>query len=345
MKETLTSLARKTGFSIATISRVLSGKAEENRISPETRDAILKAAEESNYSPNVIARNLRTNRTNTIGLLLPSIANPYFADIASVIIKEARKFRFTTIVMDSDENEESEKSAMSTLISRQVDGIIAVPIDSRAGLFEEVSRKLLPVILIDRYFTDSSLPYVSTNNYLGSIMAIDHLIMNGHTDIACIQGATGSIPNKKRVLGYYAALEKAGIKDKATVVGSEFSEQNGYMETKLLMNRPKRPTAIYALSNTIALGAMKAIRENGLSIPSDISLISFDDNIYMDYMTPAISRIGQATEEMGKIASRLLFECIQNKTRCSTQIELAPTLIPRSSVGLPSRSQTQVQRG
>lgn len=337
MKETLASLAQKTGFSAATISRVLSGKAEEYRISAETKETILKAASESGYSPNIIAQNLRTNRTDTIGLLLPSVANPYFADIASVIIKEARKFKYTTIVIDSDENEETEKAAVSTLISRQVDGIIAAPSGSNAKLFEEINKKLFPVILIDRYYDGSPLPYVSTNNYLGSIMAVENLIMNGHTEIACIQGATGSTPNKKRVQGYLSALEKAGIKDKAYVVGNEFSEQNGYLETKLLMNRSNRPTAIFALSNTIALGAMKAIRESGLNIPTDISLISFDDSIYMDYMTPAISRIGQATEEMGKLSFKLLLESIRNKTRCVTQIELAPSLISRCSVGLPAK--------
>ena len=199
MKETLASLAQKTGFSASTISRVLTGKSEEYRIKPETRDIILKAAAESNYAPNIIAQNLRTSRTDTIGLLLPSVANPYFADIASIIIKEARKFRYTTMVIDSDENEATEKSSVSTLIARQVDGIIAAPSGTQHELFEEINRKLCPVILIDRYFVDSSLPYVSTNNYLGSIMAIDNLIMNGHTEIACIQGAINSMPNKKRM--------------------------------------------------------------------------------------------------------------------------------------------------
>lgn len=90
------------------------------------------------------------------------------------------------------------------------------------------------------------------------------------------------------IAGYLSALEKAGIRDKATIVGNEFSEQNGYLETKLLLNRTERPTAIYALSNTIALGAIKAIKETGLNIPADISLISFDDSIYMDYMTPSL---------------------------------------------------------
>ena len=179
------------------------------------------------------------------------------------------------------------------------------------------------------------LPYITTNNYLGGIDAANLLIMKGHSNIACIQGVVNSLPNKKRVAGYLAALDKAGIKDKALVVGNDFSIQNGYLETKLLLNKTDRPTAIFALSNTIMLGAFRAIREAGLKIPEDISLVAFDNNIYMDYMTPAITRIGQPTEEMGKLATKLLFECISSGERSTTQIELSPTLITGASVGTP----------
>lgn len=332
MKETLAGLSEKTGFSITTISRVLGGKAEQCRISPETKDIILKAARESNYFPNIVAQNLRTNKTDTVGLMVPSVANPYFADIASSVIEEARHRNYTTIVVDSNENTETEKDGISTLMSRRVDGIIAVPCGENPALFEEINRKYIPVILIDRYFSDSRLPYITTNNYQGSLDATNYLVMNGHKKIACIQGVISSLPNKRRVAGYLAALEKAGIRDKAIVAGNEFSVQNGFLETKLLLNSKNRPTAIFALSNTIMLGAVKAIREAGLRIPEDISVIAFDNNIYMDYMTPAITRVGQPTEEMGKLATKLLFECISSGDRSTTQIELSPSLILRDTV-------------
>ena len=334
MKETLASMAARTGFSITTVSRVLSGKSEKYRISPETRDIIMKSAKENNYFPNLVAQNLRTNRTNTIGLLVPEVSNPYFADIASTVIEEARKQGYTTIVLDSAESAELEKSAISSLMSRQVDGLIAVPCGDNPDLYEDINRNFIPVILIDRYFSDSTLPYVTTNNYLGSTDAVNLLIMNGHSKIACIQGQVSSLPNKKRVSGYVNALEKAGFKSNAIVVGNEFSVQNGYLETKLLLNRSDRPTAIFALSNTILLGAVKAIREAGLRIPEDISIIAFDNNIYMDYITPAISRISQPTEEMGKLGTKLLFDSISSGKKCTTQIELAPRLISRNSVGV-----------
>ena len=135
-----------------------------------------------------------------------------------------------------------------------------------------------------------------------------------------------------RVAGYKSAMRKAGLDDEVLVVGNEFSLQNGYLETKLLLNRNPRPTAIFALSNAIALGSIKAIREAGLNIPEDISLIAYDSNIYMDFLIPPISRIGQPVEDMAKLATKLLFESIETKQRLNSQLELAPKIILRESV-------------
>ena len=332
MKETLSSISQRTGVSVSTVSRVLSGQSEKYRISESTQKKVLDEAKSCNYSPNIIARNLRTNRTNTIGLLLPSVANPYFADLSSVIIADAHRNGYTTIVTDSMESEEIQKANIAMLLSRRVDGIIAAPCGNEPELLEEINKSNAPVILVDRVFHNSRLPYVTTNNYSGGFDATNDLIRNGHKLIACIQGVKTSVPSKRRVAGYMDAMRRVGLEENTLVVGNEFSLQNGYLETKLLLNRVPRPTAIFALSNTIGLGAIKAIREAGLRIPEDISLIAYDNNIYMDYLVPPISRISQPVEEMGKLASKLLFESIETGKRLSTQIELAPNLIARDSV-------------
>lgn len=332
MKETLSTISERTGFSITTISRVLSGKSKKYRISEKTASLIMKEAEKCNYYPNIIAQNLRTNKTRTIGILMPSVANPYFAEMSSVIIAEADSRNYTSIVIDSMENELNQKGNLLTLVARKVDGIIAAPCGTDSDMFEQVSKTQIPIVLIDRFFENIPLPYVTTNNYLGGMEGTNLLIRNGHKEIACIQGAKSSMPNRKRVAGYLEALKRAGLQDKAIIVGNEFSIQNGYMETKLLLGRKPRPTAIFSLSNTIGLGAIKAIREAGLKIPDDISIVSFDNNIYMDYLTPPISRVGQPVEEMAKLAVRLLFECIESKKSIRTQLELSPELISRDSV-------------
>lgn len=334
MKKTLSELSQKTGYSIATISRVLSGKATESRIPAETANAILKAAQDNGFFPNIVAQNLRSHKVESIGLLLPSISNPFFADIANAVIASARKNHYTTIVVDSNENEDEEKHALSSLLSQKVKGIIAIPTGKDSALYEEIARKYMPVVLVDRYFMDSFLPYVTTNNYTGAFNVTTHLIQNGHRRIACIQGAQSSVPNARRVKGYMDALQKAGIQDNAIVMGDAFSVQNGFVETQMLLSMKNRPTAIFALSNTIMLGAIKTLRESGVRIPDDISIVCFDDNTYMDYLTPPITRVGQKTEEMGKLAVKILMESMSTGVCSRTQIELESSLINGKSVGI-----------
>ncbi len=332
MKTTLSTIAENSGFSKSTVSRVLNGTADSSRISQDTINKIKKAAEECGYTPNLIAKNLRTNKTHTIGLLVPSISNPYFADITSVIISEARRLGYTTIVTDTMEDEKVQNTSISTLLSRRVDGIIIVPCGNDPTFLEQTNNRYIPIILVDRYYENSKLPYVVTNNYQGAYNATNLLIRNGHSDIVCIQGPPNTTPNKRRIDGYMHALRDSGIEDRAQIVGNDFSIQNGYLETKLLLNNHERPTAIFALSNTIGLGAIKAIREAQLSIPDDMSLISFDNNIYLDYFVPSITRIGQMVDEMGKMAVKLLHDSILNKRAVKSQIELSPEMVMRDSV-------------
>lgn len=332
MKTTLDTIARNTGFSKSTISRVLNNKAYSSRISKETVDIILDEAERCGYTPNLVAKNLRKNHTQTIGLLVPSLSNPYFAEIASVIISEAQKCGYTTLVSDTKEDEELQNSSITTLISRPVDGIIIVPCGNNPAYLEQTNNQCIPVILVDRYYENSPLPYVVTNNFQGGCLATSLLIRNGHRDIACIQGPPTATPNKKRIEGYLSVLKENGLEDGATIVGNEFSVQNGYLETKLLLNNEKRPTAIFSLSNTIGLGAIKAIREARLKIPDDISLVSYDNNMYLDYLEPSITRIGQMVDEMGKMAVKLLHESISGHKEIRSQIELSPEMILRESV-------------
>ena len=323
-------MAERLGYSATTISRVLSGKAEKYRISPDTVNAVLREARRCNYSPSVAAQSLRTRRSNTIGLLLPSVANPYYADMASVIITELNSAGYTTIVVDTMESEQRLSESARSLISRQVDGILAVPCGEK-GMDLEMLSAQIPVVLIDRYYEDTSLPYVTTNNYQGGLDATRHLLSRGHTRISCIQGVQSSMPNKERVRGYVKAMEDEGLAQDIDIIGNEFSVQNGYLETKLLMSRAQRPTAIFALSNTIMLGALKAIREAGLRIPEDVALISFDNNLYMDYMTPSITRISQPVEDMAKLAVKILLDKIKGASNCGSQLRLSPIMVAGES--------------
>ena len=187
-------------------------------------------------------------------------------------------------------------------------------------------------MLIDRYFNSTELSYVCTDNYQGGFEATKYLLNNGHEKILCIQGTPHSMPVRERVRGYLDALRGHGIEQNARIAGNSFSIQNGYLETKLALNSPERPTAIFALSNTILLGAIKAIKESGLSIPDDISAITFDNNTFLDFIDPPITRISQPVNEIGTLAVKLLMQGIAEKRSTGARMQLQPQLIVCDSV-------------
>lgn len=331
-KETLSSISARTGFSITTVSRVLSGNALKYRISPKTAAVVLAEAKRCEYVPSALAQSLRTKKSEMIGLLLPSVSNPFFADMASVIIAELDKFGYMTIVVDTMESEVRMVDNARALIHRNVDGIIAVPCGDSPVALERIEKDV-PVVLVDRYYPNTRLSYVTTNNFKGSFDACKLLISKGYKRIVCIQGELWSTPNKERVSGYMSAMRESGLEEEAMVVGNEFSSQNGYLETKLLMSIPSRPEAIFALSNTIALGALKAVREVGMRVPKDVALLSFDDNAYMDYMTPSITRVSQPVDDMAKLSVKILLDSIKNPDRKkSSQLALSATILQGESI-------------
>lgn len=330
-KETLSSLSERTKFSASTISRVLSGQAKKYRISEKTIEIITREARKCNYTPSLLAQSLRTNKTNTLGLLIPGVDSPYFSHIASIIIHEAKKCGYQVIIIDTMENEEREHEGIQSLLSRKVDGILIAPSGRDATHLESISAQT-PIVLIDRHFESTTLPFVCTNNRQGGREATELLIRNGHSDILCIQGVNHSMPSRERVLGYMDALKEADIESRAMVAGNDFSIRNGYLETKLAMNMPKPPTAIFTLSNTILLGAIKALRELKLNIPEDVSIVSFDNNTYLDFLNPAITRVSQQSAEIGTLAVRILMQRIAGVTLGEVRIQQPPEMIICNSV-------------
>lgn len=332
MKHRLTDIADNLGISITVVSRVINGKGDQYRISPLTQQKVLDEAKRLGYEIDTLEQVMRKRKARTIALVLPSVANAYFADIASSVIKESQTHGYTTILLDCEESESRQTEALQSLIARKgVDGIIIAPCGDNASFLEQIDSQVSPIVLIDRYYEDCRLPYVTSNNLKGALEGTNLLIKSGHRKIVCIQGETSSTPNKKRVAGFQKAMTNAGYD--AKVVGNAFSIENGYTETKLLLQSKERPTAIFGLSNTICLGAIRAIRESSLRIPEDISILCFDDNFYLDHITPMITRVGQQVEEMGRLSVKVLMEKINNRQETlSPQLELSASLIIRDSI-------------
>jgi LacI family transcriptional regulator len=190
------------------------------------------------------------------------------------------------------------------------------------------------MVLVDRYFPELRIPYVTSDSYHGAIDAVTHLIDHGHRRIACIQGLHDTSSNIDRVRGYVDAHKNRGLEvDESLIVGDNFGEENGYIEAKILMKRAERPTAVFCVGNLISLGVLKASAEDGLSIPQDLSLISFDDHPYFSFLSPPITTVAQQNKELGRIAAKLLIEQIESPSTHESGGIFVPTkLLIRNSV-------------
>lgn len=330
-KATITDIAEKTGLSTTTVSRVLNGKGDQFRISKDSQQKILEVAKEMHYVPNLYAANLRTGKSKTIALIVPSLSNPFFAAIASGVNAEIRKYGYITIISDSDENPENEKKELEQLNAMNIEGLIIAPCGNKWKHIQEVYDQQLPVICIDRYFEDLDLPYVSTDNYEGAFRAAKYLLNNGHTSIACIQGIRESTPNRLRIKGFKEALEGSGVKN-YSIVGDDFTIQNGYLETKLLLQQKVRPTAILTLSYPIAMGCLKALKEENLRIPEELSIITFDDHPYIDYLSTPLSCVSQPVTDIIQIAVKFLISKLEKKDMHLPKVLIKPKIIIRDSI-------------
>lgn len=331
---TLKNIADHLGVSVTTVSRVLNGKSVTYRISKETQKLILDTAKDLNYSVNQLARGLRLQRSQTIGYIIPDISNPFFASIAKSVEKSARKFGYSIILCDSEESTELEKSSIQLLLNRKVDGLIISPVGLETSHLTEISKRKIPIVLLDRYFPELNIPFVTSDNYQGALEAVNLLIESGHKKIACIQGLRKTSPNNDRVKGYMDAHKRNGLPiDQSLMVGDSFGEENGYIETKLLLKKRNAPTAIFAVSNLISLGAIRAITEEGLKVPEDISMISFDDQPYSRFLATPMTTVSQQSGQIGQIATKILIDQIESDTVIEPKGIFLPTrLILRDSV-------------
>ncbi len=326
---TIKELANELNISTTTVSRVLTGQEKKYRISAKTAQKVKDLAKTHQFAPNQIARNLRLQKTNTIGLIIPDISNPFFANLARTIEVALRKRNKMVLLCDTKDDTAVEEESIGLLLARKVDGLLVAPVGEKWEHLEKSNTT--PIVLIDRYFEDKKIPYITTDNYAGSYEATSYLISKGHQRIACVQGRINTSANKNRVEGFQRALRDHQINTTHTLVlGDDYSVENGYRSTKILLENPELPTAIFALNNQIALGVMKAINEAGLHIPENISLLSFDEQPYFELLSPPLSAIKQPMEGIGITAVETLFELLEGKR--ATNSRLKPTLIPRASV-------------
>ncbi len=328
---TLRDVARRAGVSIATVSYVLNGT---RPVSPEVEARVWEAVAALQYRPNRVARGLRRKRTHVLGLIVPDSANPFFAEIARGLEDLSFAHDYSLILCNSDGDPAKEQRYLGVLIEQQVDGIALVSAGAAPAHLAILQQRGIPFVVVDREISGLAADCVLADNFQGGYLATWHLLERGHRRIACITGPPDLTSSADRVRGYRHAMAEAGIELlEEWVYRGDFRAESGYHAARFFLQLPPsiRPTAIFACNDLMAIGAMRAIGEVGLSIPHDISLVGFDDIILAAYVIPPLTTVAQPTYEMGRMAGELLLSRIQDRTRPPARHLLPVRLIVRRS--------------
>lgn len=310
---TLNDVAAEVGVSPSTASRALSGQASAYRISQSTADAIQAAAKRLGFRPSRVARSLRLKRSELVGVVVPDIANPFFAAIASEVTKAAEQAGFSVILADSQGHTSREATLMQELLARQVEALVVCPVGVDSTHLLRAKETGVPVVLVDRTFPDADFVQVTSKHAHGAKQAIRMLTSRGHRRIGVLQGLPGTLPNSARLDGVRQALAEAQLAfDPNLVVGDDYTEQSGIESARVLLAPERRVSALFAFSMLNAFGALRVAQEMNLRVPDDLSIVAFDDSPFADFMAVPVSTVTQDVARLGKCAGELIIQSIQS---------------------------------
>jgi LacI family transcriptional regulator len=326
---TIREVAESAGVSYATVSHVINNT---RLVSQGTRQRVLAAMEALNYRPNALARSLRQGKTNTLGLVLPDSANPFFAEISRSIEDEAFKRGYSVFLCNTELDTQRELFYVDVLSKKQVDGIIFVAAGDQADSLEFLVGRNMPVVMVDRDVPNVEVDAVLTDNQLGGYLATRHLLELGHKRIACISGPSSITPSAERMIGYRKALEQAGLPyDERLILRGDYHAQSGMEITHSILNMDPRPTAVFALNDLMALGALRAAAEAGCIVPEELAVVGYDDLEIARFSNPPLTTIAHPKKEIGARALELLVDRISRKGSPPSRLVLPPELIIRRS--------------
>lgn len=329
---TIKDIARKAGVSVATVSKVMNGYDD---IGEATKAKVLQIIEENNYRPNANAQSLRTNKSFLVGLFFKDhqdsgVKHPFFRGIISGLEEKLLENNYDMILFSA--NWEDQFSYLEKCQFRNVDGAILMGMPKDDPKLTELLNAKIPSVFIDLDMSAERASYIISDNEEGARKAVRHLAELGHQNIATIEGEEITVPTQKRLAGYKAEMEAQNleIRDEWVIQG-RFSVGGGYQAMKEILALENKPTAIFCQGDEIAVGAMQAIKEAGLKVPEDFSIVGFDDIEISQYLNPALTTIRQKKEEMGIEAANMVIELI-NKPKEKLEPEVIDTeLIVRNS--------------
>jgi len=334
---TIRDVARVAKVHPGTVSRALN---EQTRalVNQETAERVLRAAEELGYRPNRIARGLKTNRSYTIGVLIPDITNPLFPPILRGIEDRLDEAGYTALIVNTDNDPERERSHLEAMRARQVDGFISATARLDRELLADVAAGGAPLVLVNRSLEDGSVPAVTVDDRQGIRLAVQHVAALGHTRIGHVAGPQNISTGHRRHLGFLEAMRDAGLPAAADHVRFSrwFIEEEGARVCAELLDGAPDLTAIVAGNDLLAIGCYDTLEARGLSCPEDISIVGFNDMPFVDRLRPPLTSVRVPQREIGIVAADLLLERLADGSGNARDILLEPTLIVRGSTASPS---------
>jgi LacI family transcriptional regulator len=332
---TIKDVAQAASVSTATVSHVINGT---RAVSDATQQRVLKAMDVLNYQPNAVARGLRTKRTRLLALVIPDITNPFFTDFARGFQDGADQHDYVVIVCNTDRDLDRELRYLDMVRQQQVDGLALNPAKVTATDLLRLLRAQVSVVLVGSQIDDPNFDLVMVDNIQGGVDAVQHLIGLGHTQIGLVCGPRTTSSGLLRFQGYCQALERNGLQYLDNLVAEgDFTYEGGNACMHTLLSQANRPTAVFATSDVMALGAKQAIEDAGLRIPADISLIGFDDIPDLARVRPKLTTIAQPRYPMGLETARLLLDRIEQKSPPERRkVIMEHNLVVRESTAPPT---------
>lgn len=328
---TIRDISKYAQVSTATVSRVL---ANSSKVKPETRDRVLKAIAEHGYEPNHVARNLTVKRTNTVGLVVESVANPFFVEVAQAVETELSQARLTLLLMSTSWDSNKELDSVRTLLRNRVDGILLTPISANSESVKLMQRWGLPFVLLNIDPTAEGLPTVSADNFRGGYLAAQALRESAAEQFFCLQGFAHE-STFSRIDGFKAAMQQVPGEShrEIRVIADVRTYQEGYDIVQSLMRKmpSSGPLGVFATNDDVALGVLASLFDHGIRVPQQVAVVGYDDIPAARRFQIPLTTIAQPIQEMGRIAAQELIHSLSDSDHQPKSHVLLPRLVQRSS--------------
>ncbi len=329
MKATIYDVAKEAGVSIATVSKVINGK---GKISEETRGSVLAIMDRMDYQPSVIASALTGKKTFTLGLLVPDISNPFFAEIARAIEDQSQRYGYSVVMCSTDNKDDKVERYIALLLQKSVDGIIIATGIDKINILEQLLSKRIPVVLLAREMPLVAVNTVVVDDYVGGSLAANHLLELGHKRMAVLGESAKVVSSRERIRGFRQTMEDEQIPFREEWLKyCDYRIEDGKLKALELLQTEDRPTAIFACNDMLAVGALQAAKEAGVKVPDELSIVSFDNTILATVTDPQLTTIAQPMDYMGKAVVDLIVDELKGSKSIKQRMVLRPELLIRES--------------